>query len=63
MKVFRIAVTMIALALSMPVWAQTSGKDVVVDYNNPKKYIVGGVKVEGNTYYSSDQIRNGGNCS
>ena len=56
MKVFRIAVTMIALALSMPVWAQTSGKDVVVDYNNPKKYIVGGVKVEGNTYYSSDQI-------
>ena len=56
MKVFRIAVTVIALALSMPVWAQTSGKDVVVDYNNPKKYIVGGVKVEGNTYYSSDQI-------
>ena len=56
MKVFRIAVTMIALALSMPVWAQTSGKDVVVDYNNPKKYIVGGVKVEGHTYYSSDQI-------
>ena len=56
MKVFRIAVTMIALALSMPIWAQTSGKDVVVDYNNPKKYIVGGVKVEGNTYYSSDQI-------
>ena len=56
MKVFRIAVTMIALALSMPVWAQTSGKDVVVDYNNPKKYIVGGVTVEGNTYYSSEQI-------
>ena len=56
MKVFRMAVTMLALALSMPLWAQTSGKDVVVDYNNPKKYIVGGVKVEGNTYYSSDQI-------
>ena len=56
MKVFRIAVTLIAMALSMPAWAQTSGSDVVVDYNNPKKYIVGGVKVEGNTYYSSDQI-------
>ena len=56
MKVFRMAVTMIALALSMPLWAQTSGSDVVVDYNNPKKYIIGGVKVEGNTYYSSEQI-------
>ena len=56
MKVFRVALTVIALALSMPSWAQTSGKDVVVDYNNPKKYIVGGVKVEGNTYYSSEQI-------
>ena len=56
MKVFRMAVTLIALALSMPLWAQTSGSDVVVDYNNPKKYIVGGVKVEGNSYYSSEQI-------
>ena len=55
MKVFRLAVTMIALALSMPLWAQ-QGSGVVVDYNNPKKYIVGGVAVEGNTYYSSEQI-------
>ena len=55
MKVFRLAVTMIALALSMPLWAQ-QGSGVVVDYNNPKKYIVGGVTVEGNTYYSSEQI-------
>ena len=30
--------------------------DVVVDYNNPKKYIVGGVKVEGNSYFSPEQI-------
>ena len=56
MKVFRMAVTVLALALSLPVWAQTKGSDVVVDYNNPKKYIVGGVKVEGNSYYSSEQI-------
>ena len=27
-----------------------------MDYNNPKKYIVGGVKVEGNNYFSPDQI-------
>ena len=56
MKVFRMAVTVIALALSWPMWAQTQGSDVVVDYNNPKKYIVGGVTVEGNSYYSSEQI-------
>ena len=56
MKVFRMAVTVLALVLSLPVWAQTRGSDVVVDYNNPKKYIVGGVKVEGNSYYSSEQI-------
>ena len=56
MKVFRMAVTVLALVLSFPVWAQTRGSDVVVDYNNPKKYIVGGVKVEGNSYYSSEQI-------
>ena len=57
MKVFRLAVTMLALALSVPTWAQMAGADVVVDYNNPKKYIVGGVKVEGTNYFSPDQIR------
>ena len=56
MKVFRMAFTMLALALSLPSVAQTKGDDVVVDYNNPKKYIVGGVRVEGNSYYSSEQI-------
>ena len=44
------------LALSCPSWAQQAGKDVVVDYNNPKKYIVGGVKLEGNQYLSENQI-------
>lgn len=29
---------------------------IEVDYSNPKKYIVGGVSVEGNHYYSSSQI-------
>ena len=29
---------------------------VVVDYNNPRKYIVGGVKVEGNNHFSPEQI-------
>jgi|GEM_PF-4969788 len=29
---------------------------VTVDYNNPQKYIVGGVTVEGNNYVNRDQI-------
>ena len=47
-----------ALALLLPFagWAQQKGGDVVVDYNNPKKYIVGGVSVEGNSYFSPQQI-------
>ena len=44
------------MALSCPVWAQQAGSGVEIDYNNPKKYIVGGVKVEGNQYLSPDQI-------
>ena len=44
------------LALSCPSWAQQAGNGVEVDYNNPKKYIVGGVKLEGNQYLSENQI-------
>ena len=29
---------------------------VEIDYNNPKQYVVGGITVEGNTYYSDNQI-------
>ena len=29
---------------------------VEIDYNHPRKYIVGGVEVEGNSYFSSQQI-------
>ena len=47
---------MLLMALSCPVWAQQAGSGVEIDYNNPKKYIVGGVKVEGNQYLSPDQI-------
>ena len=31
-------------------------KDVVVDYNNPQKYVIGGVTVEGNNHFSQEQI-------
>ena len=56
MRVCRIVFLAVLLAMSCPLWAQQSGNDIVVDYNNPKKYIVGGVKVEGNQYFSPDQI-------
>ena len=50
----------ISLALLMMAsvagWAQQSGKGVEIDYNNPKKYIVGGVRVEGNSYFAPEQI-------
>ena len=47
------------LLLSFPgiaMHAQQKGDGVTIDYNNPKKYIVGGVRVEGNRYFSQDQI-------
>ena len=48
--------TMLML-LALPGMAQSAAGGVEVDYNNPKKYIVGGVKIEGTNYFSPDQIR------
>ena len=56
MRFSRIATLIFAFALALPTWAQQSGDDVIVDYYNPKKYIVGGVSVEGNSYFSPEQI-------
>ena len=56
MKLTRIICLFAALALTAPVWAQASGEKIEVDYNNPKKYVVGGVKVEGNHYFAPQQI-------
>ena len=46
----------LALLLPLTSLAQNVGSGVTVDYNNPRKYIVGGVKVEGNNYFSPEQI-------
>ena len=57
MRVCRIVFLSLLLAVSGSLWAQQpAGNGVVVDYNNPKKYIVGGVKIEGTQYHSPDQI-------
>lgn len=42
--------------LSFPAMAQLSQDEITVDYNSPKKYVVGGIEVEGNHYFSPDQI-------
>ena len=56
MRLTRIICFLAALALGIPVVAQTSREEVEIDYNNPKKYIVGGVDVEGNHYFAPQQI-------
>ena len=55
MKFSRIICLLIALACVIPALGQTTSK-VEVDYNNPKKYIVGGVEVEGNEHFAPQQI-------
>jgi len=54
MKVGRILAILALVLAPLRVFAQETG--VEVDYNRPTKYIVGGINVEGNTYYSDRQI-------
>ncbi|MGM9748502.1 MAG: outer membrane protein assembly factor [Candidatus Cryptobacteroides sp.] len=42
----------------MPLFAAQKEDDIIIDYNNPKKYIVGGVSVEGNTYFAAERLIN-----
>ena len=56
MRISRIAYASLLLLFSLTSWGQSDGGDIVVDYNKPQKYIVGGVGVEGNNYFSPDQI-------
>ncbi|MDD6151917.1 MAG: POTRA domain-containing protein [Bacteroidales bacterium] len=54
MKIRRTVAFFVALLAASAVYAQHS--DVEVDYNRPRKYIVGGVEVRGNNYFSDEQI-------
>ena len=56
MRISRIVYVAFLLMMAAPMWAQQSGADVMVDYNSPKKYIIGGVKVEGTEHVSQQQI-------
>ena len=52
MNLKHIILPMLLALAAIPTMAQ----GVEIDYNNPKKYVVGGVKVEGNNYFSPEQI-------
>ena len=54
MKLAKLIFSVLALALPMVASAQQTGFEV--DYNNPRKFILGDITVEGNNYFSSQQI-------
>ena len=43
------------LVLAFPLAASAQG-GIEIDYTHPKKYVIGGMKVEGNSYFSDQQI-------
>ena len=54
MKLSKLIFSVIALALPLFAAAQETGFEV--DYNNPRKFILGDITVEGNHYFSAQQI-------
>ena len=54
MKLSKLIFSVIALALPLFAAAQQTGFEV--DYNNPRKFILGDITVEGNHYFSAQQI-------
>ncbi|MBO8454613.1 MAG: hypothetical protein IAC07_07830, partial [Bacteroidetes bacterium] len=56
MNLRRTVLLVIMAVLSVPATAQLRQDEITVDYNSPKKYVIGGVSVEGNHYFSPDQI-------
>ena len=52
-RIFCIA-TLLLAAVSLR--AQSGRSSIEVDYGNPKKYVVGGVGIEGNQYFNANQI-------
>ena len=46
----------LAVLSGTTLWAQTRRSSIEVDYSHPRKYVVGGVGVEGNQYFNEHQI-------
>ena len=56
MNIRRTGLLLILSLLAFQAWAQSPRSGIEVDYNRPTEYIVGGVGVEGNNYFSENQI-------
>lgn len=56
MRISRILYVSILSLFCLNIYGQNKGGVVDIDYNSPRKYIVGGVRVEGNTYFGEQQI-------
>lgn len=56
MKLNRVLYVIVLSLLSFQAFAQNGADTFNVDYNNPQKFLLGGVKVVGNTYLGRDQI-------
>lgn len=52
----QLSLLLVATLATFTINLYAQDKGVEVDYNRPQKYIVGGVSVEGNHYFSSSQI-------
>ena len=55
-KVKRLLLSLVLLFTVCAVYAQQDRSGLVVDYQHPRKYIVGGIKVEGVKYLGEQQI-------
>ena len=57
MKIFnRIFCLAVLLLMQTVAFGQQKSSSIEVDYNNPRKYIVGGISVEGNKGFHNDKI-------
>ena len=57
MKIFnRIFCLAVLLLMQTVAFGQQKSSSVQVDYNNPRKYVVGGISVEGNKGFHNDKI-------
>ena len=56
MKIRKTVCLLLAVLTGSSLWAQNTGGTIDVDYTNPRKYVVGGVGVEGNQYFGENQI-------
>ena len=56
MNIRRTGLILLLSLLAFQGWAQSTRSGIEVDYNHPAEYIVGGIGVEGNNYFSENQI-------